>query len=445
MIQSDTISSTSLSSNAPLKSMPCLAGKRVAMVVFSFYPDDPRPRRAAEALAREGAQVDFVCLAGKSNSARERLGSIDVIRIPLKKQRQGKLGYFYQYSVFILISAAILGARSLRRRYNLVYVHNMPDVLVFSGLIPKALGAKVILDQHDPMPELMTTIFGAHKNSLAVRLLSQFEKLSIAFADHVIAVNIACKRLFASRSCRPEKITVVMNTPDSEIFPFRAAREYEFRNQTTDRRFVIMYHGSLVERNGLDIAVEALARVREDIPGAELRIYGATSPFFERVMADARAKGLESAVRYLGRKRLEDLVHEIEKCDIGVIPNHRNEFTEMNTPTRIFEYLALGKPVIAPRTPGIQDYFDEQSLVFFEAGDPEDLGNAVKYAFNHPAEIAEFARRGQKIYQEHLWENERARLVEAVSSLIGENVVKHEPVCHEEGTEQDATYLTSGR
>ena len=47
----------------------------------------------------------------------------------------------------------------LRHRYDLIYIHNMPDILVFSALVPKAFGAKVILDQHDPMPELMMTIF----------------------------------------------------------------------------------------------------------------------------------------------------------------------------------------------------------------------------------------------------------------------------------------------
>ena len=73
-------------------------------------------------------------------------------------------------------------ARS-RRRYDLVYVHNMPDILVLSSLVPKALGAKVILDQHDPMPELMMTIFDLNETSRSVRLLRWLEKWSIARAN----------------------------------------------------------------------------------------------------------------------------------------------------------------------------------------------------------------------------------------------------------------------
>ncbi len=113
----------------------------------------------------------------------------------------------------------IFALRSLGRRYDLVYVHNMPDILVLSSLIPKALGAKVVLDLHDPMPELMMTIFRAPQSNKSVQLLKRLEKWSIARADLAITVNLACKRIFSSRSCPPEKIAVVMNSPDGQIFP----------------------------------------------------------------------------------------------------------------------------------------------------------------------------------------------------------------------------------
>ena len=62
---------------------------------------------------------------------------------------------------------------------------------------------------------------------------------------------------------------------------------------------------------------------------------------------------------------VNEIVAAIGDCDLGIIPNHRNIFTEINTPTRIFEYLALAKPVIAPKTQGIQDYFgDDRSDLF---------------------------------------------------------------------------------
>lgn len=391
----------------------------MAMVMFSHYPSDARPRRAVDALVSEGMHVDLICLGDEKAPRREVLSGVDILRIPIKRRRGGKLAYAYQYSAFILISSLIFALRSLTRGYDLAYVHNMPDILVLSVLIPKAFGAKVILDLHDPMPELMTTIFNLDENSRSVRLLSRIEKWSMARANAVLTVNIACKRIFSSRSCSPEKIGVVMNAPDGEIFPFREPQAQVSVSRDRNKRFVIMYHGSLVERNGLDLAVEALARVRETIPTAELRVYGPNSPFLERVMEMARAKGLQEAVRYFGPRRLEDLVREIEDCDVGVIPNQRNSFTEINTPTRIFEYLALGKPVIAPSTPGIQDYFSKESLVFFESGNAENLAQSIEYVFSHPAEVTEIVRRGQEVYREHNWSKERLQLVGVVAGLLG--------------------------
>jgi glycosyltransferase involved in cell wall biosynthesis len=393
-------------------------GKHVAMVTFSSYPDDPRPRRAVDALISEGAIVDMICLADQGAPIRETPNGVNVFRISLKHDRRGKFRYAYRYGVFILISSLIFAFRSLARRYDLVYVHNMPDILVLSALVPKALGAKVVLDLHDPMPELMKTIFEVPEESKSVKLLRSAEKWSIARSDLTVTVNIACKRIFSNRSCPPEKIAVVMNSPDDRIFPFRAPNRDGVSNRAADKPFVIMYHGSLVERNGLDLAVDALSRVREAIPSAELRVYGAKTDFLDRVMEFSREKNVQDIVRYLGPRRLEDLVTEIAHCDLGIIPNRRNAFTDINTPTRIFEYLALGKPVIAPSTPGITDYFDKESLLFFESGDAGGLAQQIEYAFSHPREAFETAQRGQKVYLEHTWERERQTLLDRVSGIL---------------------------
>ena len=77
-----------------------------------------------------------------------------------------------------------------------------------------------------------------------------------------------------------------MNAPDGEIFHFEAPRERR------TGRFVIMYHGSIVERNGLDLAIDALARVRHAVPTAELRIYGRKTAFLDQVMNEARRQRL---------------------------------------------------------------------------------------------------------------------------------------------------------
>jgi len=218
---------------------------------------------------------------------------------------------------------------------------------------------------------------------------------------------------------------VVMNSPDEKIFQLRSPRPVSSR--TMDKPYVIMYHGSIVERNGLDVAIEALKHARQTIPNAELRIYGTSTPFLDRVLTSIRGTDLERAVQYLGPKTLEQLVEAIDECDLGVIPNRKSVFTELNTPTRIFEYLAGGKPVIAPRAAGIEDYFAEDSILFFELGDATDLANKIKYAFAHPSEVDQIVRRGQEIYKSHRWTREKFRLIDLAAELLT-NPARIEPV-----------------
>jgi glycosyltransferase involved in cell wall biosynthesis len=399
-----------------------LCGKRAAVLLFSHYPADPRPRRAAEALAAQGANIDLICLRGDDGEpARETFGSINVTRVRLKRRRGSKLGYINQYGGFILTSFFYLASRSLTRRYDLVHVHNMPDVLVFSAIVPKLLRAKVILDLHDPMPELMQTIFRLPEKSLSVVMLKRLEKWSIRFADLVLTVNLACKKIYSSRSCQPDKIKVVINSPDDEVFRFRPGDACDVAGYSGNgsKPFVILYHGSLVHRNGFDLAVDSLEKVRETIPSVRLCVCGKRTSFFEKVMESAHKRGLDGNVDYLGVRNLKGIVDAIQDCDLGIIPNHRNIFTEINTPTRIFEYLVLAKPVIAPKTTGIQDYFGDNDLIFFELGNADDLARKIEFAFSHPAEVAETVKRGQKVYLSHTWSRERLSLLNSIGQLLG--------------------------
>jgi glycosyltransferase involved in cell wall biosynthesis len=236
----------------------------------------------------------------------------------------------------------------------------------------------------------------------------------------VLTVNLACRKIYSSRSCQPDKIKVVINSPDDEVFRFRSAgvQRWNGRNGDGSEPFVILYHGSLVRRNGFDLAVESLEKVKKIIPSVRLRVCGKRTRFFEEVMESARRRGLDRDVDYLGVRNLNEIVEAIEDCNLGIIPNHRNIFTEINTPTRIFEYLALAKPVIAPKAKGIQDYFGDNDLIFFELGNADDLARKIEFAFSHPTEVAETVKRGQEIYLSHTWNHERLMLLNSISELL---------------------------
>ncbi len=400
-----------------------LAGKRAAVLLYSYYPADPRPRRAAEALTDAGMQVDLVCLRNKaSEKAREHIHGVNVLRLPLQKRRAKKRTYVLQYGTFLGACFGLLTLRSLKKRYDLVHVHNMPDILVFGALIPKLLGAKVVLDLHDPMPELMMSIYSLSGRERSVRWLKRLERLSISFADLVLTPNKAFRELFMSRGCQPDKIKVVMNSPESTIFhPLEKSSPQSSRNGNGQKPFKIMYHGLIAERHGLDTALEAVARLRSVIPGLEFHIFGNRTAYMDKIEILVRQLDLGGNVHYHGYQPQTEIAKSIRAIDLGVIPNRRSPFTEINMPTRIFEYLAMNKPVVVPNTQGIRDYFEEDSALFFEPDDPQSLGEVILEVYRNPQRVDAILDHGREVYEAHRWEIHRERFLNWVGALLSNN------------------------
>ena len=345
-----------------------LKGKRAAVLLYSYYPFDPRPRRAAEALVSAGMEVDLLCLRENDSEPRqEKINGVNVHRRSVRKKRGRKLDYLWQYGRFIASAFLFVTRRGVLKKYDLIHVHNMPDVLVFAALVPKLRGAGVILDLHDPMPELDDEHLWPASASSAGTLIRILERLSIGFADQVITPNLAFKDLFVSRSCRAEKIHIVMNSPNEEVFD-PSQFGCDGHRQPVSNEFRIMHHGSIVERHGIDLLVEAVARVSLQIPSVRLDIYGSRTPFLDKVMGTAQRLGIASLVHYHGPKSQPEIAEAIWNCQLGVVPNRRSPFTELNFPTRLFEYSSIHRPVVAPSTKGIRDYFKPEDLVMFECG-----------------------------------------------------------------------------
>ena len=105
-----------------------LAGMAAAVVLYSNFATDPRPRREAESLARAGMNVDVLCLHhGGAAPWHENINGIHVYHMPLRRRRASKLIYMLQYAWFLTCSLFFLSALGLKKRYRLIHVHNMPD------------------------------------------------------------------------------------------------------------------------------------------------------------------------------------------------------------------------------------------------------------------------------------------------------------------------------
>ena len=114
----------------------------------------------------------------------------------------------------------------------------------------------------------------------------------------------------------------------------------------------------------------------------------------------------------------EKIVTEIESADIGLIPNIPSTHWDLAFPTRIFEYLCMDKPVIAPRTRGILDYFSEDSLYFFIPGSAEDLSRVILALYQNPYRTRAVQSRATAVYQGHTWEIQKKHFIGLVQHLV---------------------------
>jgi glycosyltransferase involved in cell wall biosynthesis len=394
-------------------SHPDIQAHRHCMVVHNYYPlGEPRVQRQAEALVQSGATVDVICLRRQDEPAIDITNGVQIYRLPVRRnKKRGFTGQFLEYLVFFFIAAIKITTLHVRRRYQVVQVHNLPDFLVFAALIPRLMGARIILDLHDLMPEFLMARGGMRENSLPVRMLRLQEQISCRFAHHVITVTEGWRQTLVERGVDPSKCSVVMNVPDEKIFSQRSAPI------STNHAVHAIYHGNLTQRYGIDLVLRALARARTQVPDLHLTIHGRGDflPEIEQLIAELDLqKAVTLSVELVPMEQLFEL---LTTADIGLVPYRRDPFTEGILPTKLMEYAALGLPVIAARTPAIEAYFSEDMVSFFEADDLDTLTHQLIYLSQHPDRRVELAHNIQQFGKRYNWTTQRAEYLSLVAKL----------------------------
>jgi len=344
----------------------------ILMAAYTNYRRDPRVRREAEALVEAGHHVVFLASRQPGEPNRETIAGVDVLKaFGLKNRKTSAVVYMLDYALFFLT----LFAHLLRHpvRYDLVHINNMPDFLVFAAVVPRVLGRPIIHDVHDLMPEIYEEKFGAGRGSSILNLLRLQERWAGQFATVVLTVEERLKDILSERGVAREKIHVLMNLPDHRIFSPRGSAPVK----AADDPFVVVYHGTLARRLGLDVAIRAAAVARKQIARLELRIIGAGEER-EKLIRLRDELGLADVVTFSeGFVPVEQIPALIRDADVGIVPLRISSGTDIMLPTKLLEYVSIGIPCIVPRTGTILRYFDEEMVEFFEAENVESLATAM--------------------------------------------------------------------
>jgi glycosyltransferase involved in cell wall biosynthesis len=383
--------------------------KRICIVRHREYPDAVPTRRNAETLVAHGYKVDVVCIKKNGEKNREVIHGVNVYRLPLEHHRKGVLRYIFEYGAFFLLAFLKLSQLSLTRRYQAVQIDNMPDFIVFTALVPRLLGAKIVFQLLDHTPEVFADSFGVSTNHILVKTLRFIEKVSVRWADYCIGTQIINKQIIESHGVPSSKIAVVLNVPD-DTFGCDAIASHD--NGT----FCLMTHGNLLEKYGVQTLIKAVPMLTGEIPNLRVKVVG-KGEYRQRLEELAKSLGVEDYVQFTGWVPPDEIAAHIAEAKIGIVSIIVNKNPML--PNKLFEYLALGKPSIAAAIPTIKSYFDEDSVMFYEPDNTSDLASCILELYRNPEKRAALAASGSAVYEKYRWSVTKYEYLKVFDRMIG--------------------------
>lgn len=323
------------------------------------------------ALARRGDSVDVLCIGRPGQPKHQVIDNVHLFRLQTREvNERTRFSYMWRLLRFLVISGSVLTWRNLSRRYTLIHVHNLPNFLVFSALVPKLLGTPVILDIHDLQPEMYGDKFKTPQNSWVFQTLVRTEKLAIAFSTHTIIANHIWHERLLSRSAPANKLTTIRNCPDPRFF-------HSYPRQARNGKFLIVYPGSLNWYQGVDVAIKAFARVAGQMPNAQFHVYGA-GPSKPDLIQLASKFGLSDRVLFHASVPATEIAKVMSSADLAIEPKQaRSRFANEAASTKILEFMAVGVPLIVSRTTVHSYYFNDSMVKFFTPGDDAELAQYI--------------------------------------------------------------------
>ena len=387
------------------------------MVAYTNYLTDARVRREAETLASlPDYKVLIFVLKEESSRRTYSIDGVEVRELNVDKYR-GKSNGRYLMSYFIFLLLAFFSCNELLRKKHLdiVHIHNMPNFLVFSAIIPYLFGKKIILDIHDTVIETYATKFEGVSSKIFNKLFYLEEIICCAIAHKIICVNHIQREVLVKRGIPESKIVILMNVPDPKRFDYKK----KIKNHlNTEESFKLVYFGTISKRLGIDLAICAVSKLANKIPGLEFHIIG-NGDDIQEFMDLAKELGVDKSVGFYRKVfPFEELIKMLNEMDICIVPNRRNSATELMLPVKMLESVALGIPVIVPRLKAIEYYFSDDMVAYFEPDNIDSMADAILDAYNSEPKRIRKAEQARLFLQRYGWDTHKQDLFNLYKSLL---------------------------
>jgi len=344
------------------------------------FPPDIRIEKEARSLMEAGHDLFLLCPAGPDSLAEETVEGIEVTRVVMPrglfKLRTSVLYLLTLVDQFWKRQTARLVER---RRIEALHIHDLP--MVKTGLyVAREFGIPVVADLHEIYP-LAARVWSSKwtwKHELVYRIQrwERVERFCVRSADRVITVVEEAKTYYVERcGADPDKVVVVMNTEDPDLFlslPVDEAIVDRYRDH-----FTISYVGGFGPHRGVETAILAMPSILQEVPNARLLLVG-TGDDEDHLMRLAASLGLQDSVEFTGWQPSRLVPSYIRASRVCLIPYRATGHTDRSCPHKLFQYMVLGKPVVVSSMTSLSRLVTETGAgLVYPAGDASKLAEAV--------------------------------------------------------------------
>lgn len=356
-----------------------MAPLRIGMLLDQDFPPDSRVENEAYSLIEAGFEVYLFSLAYKKGAGRETWNGIEVCRYAAGNflYKMSALAYdvpFYHRKVAGKIEDFLTV-----NRIDAIHVHDM--VLAKAAFeANKKHKLPLTLDLHENRPVIMQ--FYPHlkkfpgKYLINIRRWENAQLELLRQADKVVLVTEEARdEAVRSAGISPEKVIVVPNTIHPDIFlkyPLDWGLLERFQG-----KFVLVYVGDTGLRRGTADLISSLPLIREAVPEVHLVLVGKSTQdaYLKELAAQLGVTGL---VSFEGWQDVSFFPSYIQAAAICLSPIHRNLHHDTTFANKLFQYMAMGKPVLASDCPPQVRVIEESGCgAIHQAGNAQDIARRV--------------------------------------------------------------------
>jgi glycosyltransferase involved in cell wall biosynthesis len=216
------------------------------------------------------------------------------------------------------------------------------------------------------------------------------------------------------RGIPKEKVSIIMNVPDDRLINFKAVNNASVLKNGT---FNVIYHGTMSRRLGIDLIIQATARLCRNLYDLEVYLWGRGDDA-ESFVGLAKELKVEERVHF--RKKqvpMNILLPELKKMDLGIIGNRMGMATELMLPVKMLEYVGLGIPVVAPRMKGISYYFSDEMVSYYEPENVDSMMESILRLYRSEALRKKQAEKAKTFLEKYGWHKHKMELIRLYEKL----------------------------